>query len=135
MNRKIQNYFNSLDTLHEAAHTDFTQSKIILSGCVNTFNLTFELAWKAMKYILTYEGVDASHTGSPKLILESAYQRGLIQDEKAWIHLMRMRNDESHHYNEEAAQELCRKIPELVHFFDDLKAKIISLGYADQETM
>ena len=30
----IENYFSSLDTLHEAAVTDYTQNKIILSGSV-----------------------------------------------------------------------------------------------------
>ena len=81
----IENYFSSLDTLHEAAVTDYTQNKIILSGCVNTFCLTFELSWKAMKYILESEGVDKGRTGSPKLILMAALERGLIEDEAAWI--------------------------------------------------
>ena len=35
MNRKIENFFSSLDTLHEASVTDYTQNKIVLSGCVN----------------------------------------------------------------------------------------------------
>ena len=69
MNRKIENFFSSLDTLHEASVTDYTQNKIVLSGCVNTFCLTFELSWKAMKYVLESEGVDKGRTGSPKLIL------------------------------------------------------------------
>ena len=81
----IENYFSSLDTLHEAAVTDYTQNKIILSGCVNTFCLTFELSWKAMKYILESEGVDKGRTGSPKLVLMAALERGLIEDEAAWI--------------------------------------------------
>ena len=33
MNRKIENFFSSLDTLHEASVTDYTQNKIVL----NTF--------------------------------------------------------------------------------------------------
>ena len=36
MNRKIENFFSSLDTLHEASVTDYTQNKIVLSGCVNS---------------------------------------------------------------------------------------------------
>ena len=131
MNRKIENYFSSLDTLHEAAVTDYTQNKIILSGCVNTFCLTFELAWKAMKYILETEGVDKGRTGSPKLILMAALERGLIEDESVWIRMLRLRNDESHHYNQESAIELCQMIPELLPYFDDLKEKIITFGYAD----
>ena len=30
MNRKIENFFSSLDTLHEASVTDYTQNKIVL---------------------------------------------------------------------------------------------------------
>ena len=29
MNRKIENFFSSLDTLHEASVTDYTQNKIV----------------------------------------------------------------------------------------------------------
>ena len=118
MNRKIENFFSSLDTLHEASVTDYTQNKIVLSGCVNTFCLTFELSWKAMKYVL-------------ELILMAALTRGLIEDENAWLRMLRLRNDESHHYNQECAIELCRMIPELLPYFDDLKEKIIAFGYGE----
>jgi len=121
MNRKIENFFSSLDTLHEASVTDYTQNKIVLSGCVNTFCLTFELSWKAMKYVLESEGVDKGRTGSPKLILMAALTRGLIEDENAWLRMLRLLNDESHHYNQDCAIELCRMIPELLPYFDDLK--------------
>lgn len=129
MNRKIENYFSSLVTLHEAAVTDYTQNKIILSGCVNTFCRTFELSWKAMKYILEQEGVDKGRTGSPKLILEAALVRGLIEDEMAWLRMLRLRNDESHHYNEESAIELCKIIPQFLPYFEGLKEKIVAFGY------
>ena len=131
MNRKIENFFSSLDTLHEASVTDYTQNKMVLSGCVNTFCLTFELSWKAMKYVLESEGVDKGRTGSPKLILMAALTRGLIEDENAWLRMLRLRNDESHHYNQDCAIELCRMIPELLPYFDDLKEKIIAFGYGE----
>lgn len=72
MNRKIENFFSSLDTLHEASVTDYTQNKIVLSGCVNTFCLTFELSWKAMKYVLESEGVDQRQNRFSKMILMAA---------------------------------------------------------------
>ena len=125
------NFFSSLDTLHEASVTDYTQNKIVLSGCVNTFCLTFELSWKAMKYVLESEGVDKGRTGSPKLILMAALTRGLIEDENAWLRMLRLLNDESHHYNQDCAIELCRMIPELLPYFDDLKEKIIAFGYGE----
>lgn len=44
--------------------------------------------------------------------------------------MLRLRNDESYHYNQESAIELCQMIPELLPYFDDLKEKIITFGYA-----
>ena len=134
MNRKIENFFSSLDTLHEASVTDYTQNKIVLSGCVNTFCLTFELSWKAMKYVLESEGVDKGRTGSPKLILMAALTRGLIEDENAWLRMLRLLNDESHHYNQDCAIELCRMIPELLPYFDDLKLRIEYASFAEDDT-
>lgn len=51
-----------------------------------------------MKSILSEEGVDSSMIGSPKVILMSAFQRGLIEEQQKWIYMLRVRNDESHHY-------------------------------------
>lgn len=84
-----------------------------------------------MKYVLESEGVDKGRTGSPKLILMAALTRGLIEDENAWLRMLRLRNDESHHYNQDCAIELCRMIPELLPYFDDLKEKIIAFGYGE----
>ena len=77
------------------------------------------------------EGVDNGRTGSPKLILMAALTRGLIEDENAWLRMLRLLNDESHHYNQDCAIELCRMITELLSYFDDLKEKIIAFGYGE----
>jgi len=55
----------------------------------------------------------------------------LIEDENAWLRMLRLLNDESHHYNQDCAIELCRMIPELLPYFDDLKEKIIAFGYGE----
>ena len=46
------------------------------------------------------------------------------------MRMLRLRNDESYHYNQESAIELCQMIPELLPYFDNLKEKIITFGYA-----
>ncbi len=76
--------------------------------------ITFELACKAMKYVLEQEGFSQSKTGSSKLILETEYSRGLIKDSAEWLKMLRLRNDETHQYNKEAAIELCKAIPEFI---------------------
>lgn len=127
----MKTFFQALILYMKLPLLTILKTKLFLSGCVNTFCLTFELSWKAMKYVLESEGVDKGRTGSPKLILMAALTRGLIEDENAWLRMLRLRNDESHHYNQECAIELCRMIPELLPYFDDLKEKIIAFGYGE----
>ncbi len=130
MSSKIQNFFNSLQTLEQVPLQDYKNNNILLSGCVNTFNLTFELSCKAMKWILQQEGVSSARTGSPKLVLELAYERRLIDDQKVWIHLLRLRNDESHHYNKASAIALCEEITSIIPVFQKLKQTILDNGYS-----
>lgn len=63
------------------------------------------------------------------MILETAYSRGLIKDSAEWLKMLRLRNDETHQYNKEAAIELCKAIPEFIKYFDDLASELKNAGY------
>lgn len=52
-----------------------------MTGLVGLYEICFEQSWNAMKEILTLNGVAQSQTGSPRQILKSAYQTGMIKDE------------------------------------------------------
>ena len=45
-----------------------------MSGIFRIFAIQFELAWKVLKELLTYEGIEAARTGSPREIIKQAYQ-------------------------------------------------------------
>ena len=52
-----------------------------------------------MKEILERHGYEEGATGSPKTILKTAYQAGIIKDENLWLRALQERNNVSHSYN------------------------------------
>lgn len=59
-----------------------------------------------MKEILTIHGYEEGATGSPKIILKTAYVAGMIKDEKLWLEALQERNNVTHSYNHEIAKEI-----------------------------
>ena len=71
----------------------------MLSGTVQKFALTFDIAWKVMKDILIkYHGINDFATGSPRETLRTAASVKLISDDK-WMSMLADRNDLSHDYD------------------------------------
>jgi hypothetical protein len=46
-----------------------------------------------MKEILENNGFLESATGSPKIILKTAFQSGMIKDEESWLKALQERNN------------------------------------------
>ena len=51
---------------------------IYRTGIIGQFNLSFELAWKALQEIMRMHGIEEASTGSPREILQLAYNIGFI---------------------------------------------------------
>lgn len=90
-------------------------------GVIWHFNLTFELAWKAIKEILQFHGVNDFKTGSPREILKAAYSINFLNDGEIWLDMLKNRNSIVHIYDENADLELCQKI------FDNYIAALVNL--------
>jgi len=100
-------YNNALDRLEEALNEKETE--IIIDGVLHRFEFTFELAWKTMKDYLEYVGI-IDKTGSPREIIQSAFQYGMIQNGEEWINMMLARNSLSHLYDEQKSREVYKEI-------------------------
>lgn len=59
-----------------------------------------------MKELLSYEGQSISATGSPKMILKTAFTIFNFIDEDIWLGMLKDRNDLTHIYDELAARRL-----------------------------
>ncbi|MBI2095938.1 MAG: nucleotidyltransferase substrate binding protein [Candidatus Omnitrophica bacterium] len=100
-------YQNALRRLREAAHEDASKGSIVIDGTIQRFEFTFELAWKLLKNILAFQGVEAA---TPRTAVKEAFRAGLIQDGQGWIDMLEDRNQTSHLYDEDKARTIFQKI-------------------------
>lgn len=104
--KKIDNFSNCLNVLKDADFELANENEIYRTGVIGQFNLTFELAWKALQAVLREHGVQDADTGSPKEILQLGYKFGLIDDSAAWISMLKKRNAVTHIYDEDQIDDL-----------------------------
>ena len=104
--KKIDNFRNSLEIMKSADYEQANVDDIYRTGVIGQFNLTFELAWKALQQVLRDHGVEGSETGSPKEMLQLGYKVGFLDDENLWLTMLNKRNKSIHIYDEEEIEEL-----------------------------
>lgn len=54
---------------------------MILTGLVGLYEICFEQSWKMIREVLSAHGYEERTTGSPKMILKTAYKAGMIKAE------------------------------------------------------
>ncbi len=104
--KKLDNFTNCLAILADADFKMAETNDIYRTGIIGQFNLTFELAWKALQEIMKMHGVAEAATGSPREILQLAYKVGFINDPEIWLLMLKKRNTSVHIYNEEEVDEM-----------------------------
>ena len=104
--KKLDNFSNCLDVLKRADFEIADENEIYRTGIIGQFNLTFELAWKALQEILKMHGAEGAETGSPREILQIGYKLGFLSDSAVWLAMLRKRNPSVHIYNEEDIDEM-----------------------------
>lgn len=102
--KKLDNFVNCLAVLQKADFVLAGRDEIYRTGVLGQFNLAFELAWKALQEVLRLQGAEIS--GSPREVLQKGYQYGLINDEQAWLLMLKKRNTLVHIYDEREADEV-----------------------------
>ena len=124
--KKQENFYKALENLrnlhrYEPPYDD----PVIVAGLCSLYVICFEQAWRAMKEWLWEEGWAEAASGSPRQILKTAYQAGLIQDEKNWLKALDARNHQAHTYNEEMALLLITDTKKIfLPLFEALKAEL-----------
>jgi nucleotidyltransferase substrate binding protein (TIGR01987 family) len=119
--QSMQNLENALARLKEALNED-KNNELVIDGTIQRFEFVIELYWKTLKRLLAQEGVIAT---TPKDVLKKAYSVDWIKNETAWLEMLQDRNETSHVYDEEKANEIYEHIrhnfPELQKTFEFLK--------------
>ena len=127
--KKLDNFSNCLLILKNADFVLADSNDIYRTCLIGQFNLTFELAWKALQEIMRLHGVLGAETGSPREILQLGYQYGFINDSTVWLLMLKKRNTSVHIYNEEQVDEMILLIrdsfiPAFVKLEETLQCKL-----------
>ena len=94
---------------------------IVLDVAAKRFEFTYEMAWKALKRVLDYLGIDAR---SPRQVFMEAFAQGLLSEEEVWLEMIEMRNLSSHVYDEHEIVAIMGKLDKFLAAFDALRSKL-----------
>ena len=86
---------------------------LLQAGLIQTYEFTFELAWKTLKDYLEMEGFTVP---SPRATLRQAFQCGYIQQGDVWLKALNDRNLTAHTYDDEVAKGVIADIQQTYYF-------------------
>lgn len=98
------------------------QNQLDKDGVIQRFEFVFELVWKTLKDYAEDRGrFDAV---SPKDAFRVAADLGLIDNPLIWFDFLKSRNEATHLYNEQKAEEIFVKIPDFIDAVENLITNI-----------
>ncbi len=127
--KTLDNFSSCLKTLKNADY-ERANDYVYRMGIVWQFILTYEQALQALQAVILIHGVDTLQINTPKEILQMAYKIGFINDELAWLTMMKKRKLFEKTYDVELTDELLLLIrnsftPVLCELEKTLKDKIM----------
>ena len=78
-------------------------------GLIQSFEYTFELAWKTLQDFLEEQSGYLNIKG-PRPVIMQAFQDGYISDGEKWMEMLLDRNRTTHTYNEDVARDIIAAI-------------------------
>ena len=105
------------------AHKTFVQalgqvhSELERDGAIQRFEYTYELAWKTLKKILRFKGLDVNN---PRDVFREAAREKLIDDPVVWFTFLKLRNLTVHTYNQDCADEIFSCMPQFKEELDKI---------------
>jgi len=106
------NFKNALNGFSDSLEEKKTE--YVRDSAIKRFEITFELAWKAIKASLEKRGVICS---SPRECFKEAYKQGLINYEDVFLEALSERNYTAHIYSEQFAESIYSRLPKLAKAF------------------
>ncbi len=99
--------FNQLNYRFDVLKSN-PEDEIVQTSVIQTFEFTFELAWKLLKSFLEYKGVVVE--SYPRDVIKVAFQNNLISNGETWLNALEDRNKTSHTYNSNFARQMVTRI-------------------------
>lgn len=123
--KKLENFENALANLKEINDYQEPYDNVVLTGLVGLYEICFEQSWKAMKEILEQQGFAEEKTGSPRIVLKTAYASGMIQNDELWMEALAARKNVAHSYNRAVALDIVKQTKEkFLAMFEELQKEL-----------
>ncbi len=108
--QRLSNYHKALQQLQKAVELSQKRelSELENQGLIQCFEYTHELAWKTLKDFLESQSI-VTIIGSKDVVRE-AFKAGILTQGEIWMQMIKSRNETSHIYDEQAIQDITRKI-------------------------
>lgn len=106
--RALATLARAIERLREALAQP-EENPLAIDGTIQRFEFAIELSWKALRRMLSREGIS---TSTPREALTEAFRAGWLADEAAWLQMLRDRNQTSHTYDEATARRIYASIRE-----------------------
>ena len=113
--QRFENFEKSYKLMEKYSKEEI-KTELEKAGMIQFFEITFELAWKALEDYLESEEFMVK---SPRETIKQAFQIGLIDNGHIWIDALSNRNLTTHTYDEALADNMVKEIKEL--YFPELK--------------
>lgn len=122
--KALQRLLDNIAYIQSKQETDEEEIDILIlsmpdiekQGLIQSFEFTYELAWKVMKDYAEFQG--NTEVNGPRDAVLFAAQTGMLNDGHIWMEMMKSRNKSSHTYNEDTANEIVKLI--LTEYKDEL---------------
>lgn len=113
--QRFQNFDKAFKRLTDAIQIirNDPDNVLLQAGLIQTYEFTFELAWKTLKDYLEMEGFTVP---SPRATLRQAFQCGYIQQGDVWLKALNDSNLTAHTYDDEVAKEVIADIQQTYYF-------------------
>lgn len=100
---KQADYHRAVERLQSALQKEPDVDDMYIDATIQRFEFCFELAWKLMKCVLDYEGIEVS---SPRSSIREGWKQGMIAGAETWLDMQEKRNLSTHTYNQATALEV-----------------------------
>ena len=95
---------------------------VFRDSAIQRFEIAFDICWKTLKEKLRQDyGIEVS---SPKKVFLESFKQSLIENDEIWLKMTDIRNETSHAYSEEFAEEVSIELPKILNSFEQLLWKL-----------
>jgi nucleotidyltransferase substrate binding protein (TIGR01987 family) len=118
---RLQTFGRALQRLAEALAKP--EDAIVRDACIQRFEFTFEMAWRALQAHAVREGIECA---SPRECIRVGFRLRVIDNDPRWLAMVEDRNRTTHTYDEDSAIAIYRALPGYAEILQVLLDRLVS---------